>query len=64
MAAVDEMIKIALDVGPFQVSLVPEKRLEITTEGGLNVCAEEGNLMLVGKKLKEKGAIHSLQFLL
>ena len=60
MAAVDEMIKIALDVGPFQVSLVPEKRQEITTEGGLNVCAEEGNLMLVGKKLKEKGILFSL----
>ena len=60
MAAVDEMLKIALDVQPYQVSLVPEKRQEITTEGGLNVCTEEDNLRLVGKKLKEKSILFSL----
>ena len=34
MAAVEEMINIALITGPLQVSIVPEKRQEITTEGG------------------------------
>ncbi len=37
MAATDEMTRIALDVRPGQVSLVPEKREEVTTEGGLDV---------------------------
>lgn len=37
MAAVDEIIKIACDVSPELVTLVPEKRQELTTEGGLNV---------------------------
>ena len=37
MAATDEMIRIALDTRPDMVTLVPEKRAELTTEGGLNV---------------------------
>jgi pyridoxine 5-phosphate synthase len=37
MAAVPEIIKIACDVGPELATLVPEKRQELTTEGGLNV---------------------------
>lgn len=37
MAATDEIIKIACDVGPELSTLVPEKRQELTTEGGLNV---------------------------
>jgi pyridoxine 5-phosphate synthase len=37
MAAVSEIIKIACDVGPELATLVPEKRQELTTEGGLNV---------------------------
>lgn len=37
MAAVDEIIKIACEVQPELVTLVPEKREELTTEGGLNV---------------------------
>lgn len=39
MAATEEMVGIALDVRPDQVSLVPEKREELTTEGGLDVAA-------------------------
>lgn len=46
MAAEDEIIKIAQDVVPDLATLVPEKRLELTTEGGLNVT---DNL----KKIKE-----------
>ena len=60
LAAVDEMLGIALEIKPFQVSLVPEKRMEITTEGGLNVCADEGNLLVIGRKLKNKGILFSL----
>lgn len=37
MAAIQEIIKIACDVGPELATLVPEKRQELTTEGGLNV---------------------------
>ena len=37
MAAVDEIVKIACDIGPELATLVPEKRQELTTEGGLNV---------------------------
>ncbi len=40
MAATDEMKKIALDIGPDVVSLVPERPEELTTEGGLNVAGE------------------------
>ncbi len=39
MAAVDEMIRIARDVRPDLATLVPERREELTTEGGLDVAA-------------------------
>ena len=39
MASTDEMIKIALKTLPDLVTLVPEKRQELTTEGGLNLAA-------------------------
>lgn len=39
MALSDEIIAIALETKPQQVTLVPEKREEVTTEGGLNVTA-------------------------
>ena len=39
MAATSEMLKIALDVEPDLVTLVPEKRQELTTEGGLDVAS-------------------------
>lgn len=41
MAATDEMIKIASDVKPDLVTLVPEKREELTTEGGLDIIAHK-----------------------
>ena len=37
MAATEEVIKIACDVGPELATIVPEKRLELTTEGGISV---------------------------
>jgi pyridoxine 5-phosphate synthase len=40
MAATDEMVRIALDVQPHACCLVPEKRTEVTTEGGLDVAGQ------------------------
>ncbi len=44
MAATDEMIKIASDVKPDLVTLVPEKREELTTEGGLDIITHAASL--------------------
>ena len=44
MAATDEMIEMALRVKPVDVCIVPEKREELTTEGGLNVINAENTL--------------------
>jgi len=54
------MIKITIDIKPFQVSIVPEKRQEVTTEGGLNVFEQEDHLINVGYRVKEKGILFSL----
>ena len=40
MAATDEMVAIALDLKPDYVTLVPERRQEVTTEGGLDVAGQ------------------------
>ncbi|MEB3358681.1 MAG: pyridoxine 5'-phosphate synthase [Synechococcales bacterium] len=40
MAATDEMVAIALDIRPDYVTLVPERREEITTEGGLDIAGQ------------------------
>jgi pyridoxine 5-phosphate synthase len=40
MAATDEMMQIALAIAPHAVCLVPEKRTEVTTEGGLDVAGK------------------------
>jgi len=55
MAATDEMVDIAINVKPDQVTLVPEKREEITTEGGLDVSGQKERLSQVIKRLKENG---------
>lgn len=44
MAATEAIIAIALDVVPDQVTFVPEQRAELTTEGGLNVAANQNYL--------------------
>lgn len=44
MAATEEMLNIACDVKPTWVCLVPEKRQELTTEGGLNVADQQAFL--------------------
>jgi pyridoxine 5-phosphate synthase len=55
MAAVDEMISIAREVKPDLVTLVPEKREELTTEGGLDVLANPDHYRRVVDSLKDKG---------
>jgi pyridoxine 5-phosphate synthase len=53
MAVTDEMVAIAKHIGPTDVCLVPEKREELTTEGGLDVA---GQLDKVRAACKELGA--------
>jgi pyridoxine 5-phosphate synthase len=55
MAATEEMLRIAREVKPDLVTLVPEKRAELTTEGGLNVAGDLVLLQGYLKKLKETG---------
>ncbi|MEI4232453.1 pyridoxine 5'-phosphate synthase [Roseovarius sp. D22-M7] len=60
MAATDEMQEIALRHRPHAVCLVPEKRAERTTEGGLDVVRDEGRLGRYIAPLREAGARVSL----
>ncbi len=53
MAATDEIIDIACDVQPDLVTLVPEKRVELTTEGGLNVIDNIKHINLAIKNLHQ-----------
>jgi len=60
MAATEEMFGIALEIGPDIVTLVPEKREEITTEGGLDVIGAS-NIMHDGiKQIRDAGIRVSL----
>ncbi|MDP1573948.1 MAG: pyridoxine 5'-phosphate synthase [Coxiellaceae bacterium] len=60
MAATDEMVAIAEKVRPTYVCLVPEKRDELTTEGGLNVVAQMDRLRDVCARLKAADILVSL----
>lgn len=60
MAATREMLEIALDVRPDMVTLVPEKREEQTTEGGLDVVGHRERLEEYLDELTESGAHSSL----
>jgi pyridoxine 5-phosphate synthase len=55
MAATEEMLKVALEIKPDVVSLVPERHEELTTEGGLNVVSNRTRLVPAIKKLKAAG---------
>jgi len=54
MAATDEMLGIALRHKPHAACLVPEKRTEVTTEGGLDVI---GNAVSLARPIGELGAV-------
>jgi pyridoxine 5-phosphate synthase len=60
MAATAEMVDIARSIKPDMITLVPEKREELTTEGGLNVVAQLKRIKGVIGKVKEKGIRVSL----
>ena len=60
MAVTDEMQQIALEIKPNSVCLVPEKRQEVTTEGGLDVAGQLEKVTKFIKPLKEAGIIVSL----
>jgi len=60
MAATQEMLRMALTVKPAQVTLVPERREELTTEGGLDAVLNSVQLRPVVKTLAEAGIEVSL----
>ena len=53
MAATDEMVAIALDIKPDYVTLVPEKREEITTEGGLDIAGARDRMTRIVSQLQD-----------
>ena len=60
MAATDEMVAIACRLKPEMAMLVPEGRHEVTTEGGLDIVAQEGKLKKAVDRLAEAGIISSV----
>ncbi|MBX3351921.1 MAG: pyridoxine 5'-phosphate synthase [Phycisphaeraceae bacterium] len=55
MAATDDMVRIALRIRPDMAMLVPEGRLEVTTEGGLQVAGHEPRLREIVARLRDGG---------
>jgi pyridoxine 5-phosphate synthase len=60
MAATEEMIGIAGKIKPYSVTLVPEKRQELTTEGGLDVLGQREPLHNAVSRLRDAGILVSL----
>ncbi|NHB93200.1 pyridoxine 5'-phosphate synthase [Photorhabdus cinerea] len=60
MAVTDEMVDIACRIKPEFCCLVPEKRQEVTTEGGLDVVGQKDKVMAAVKRLSEAGILVSL----
>ena len=60
MAATDEMVGIALDVKPNAACIVPERREEVTTEGGLAVAGRESELETYFTRIRDAGIRLSL----
>lgn len=60
MAAAPEIIELALELKPDMVTLVPEKRKELTTEGGLNVARHQKEIAAVIKRMDQAGIPVSL----
>lgn len=60
MAVTQEMVRTALRIKPEQVTLVPEKRQELTTEGGLDVILNLKSISDAVKRLREEGIVVSL----
>ncbi|MGY4655245.1 pyridoxine 5'-phosphate synthase [Ewingella americana] len=60
MAVTDEMIGIACETQPHFCCLVPEKREEVTTEGGLDVAGQIDKMTVAVSRLSEAGILVSL----
>ncbi len=60
MAVTEEMLAIAEQVGPADCCLVPERREELTTEGGLDVAGQKGRIREACQRLAEAGVRVSL----
>ena len=60
MANIPEIVDIALDVRPDEVCLVPERREELTTEGGLDVRGQQNALNETVRRLGDRGIVPSL----
>ena len=60
MAATDEMVDIACGLRPEMAMLVPEGRHEVTTEGGLDILAQEARLKHVISRLADAGIVTSV----
>ncbi len=60
MAATDEMVGIAVEIGPDRVTLVPERREERTTEGGLDVAGQQVRLKAIVAALQKAGIAVSM----
>jgi pyridoxine 5-phosphate synthase len=60
MAATDEMVRIACEIGPEMAMLVPEGRQEVTTEGGLDVAGQEQRLKVIVSRLAEADIMSSV----
>ncbi len=60
MACNAEIVEIACEVKPDQATLVPERREELTTEGGLDVCGQRARVAEVVERLRRAGVSVSL----
>jgi len=60
MAPTKEMVAIALDIKPDYITLVPERREEVTTEGGLDIAGQKSRLGEVVAQLQDAGIPVSL----
>lgn len=60
MAGTEEMVDVATRIGPDMVTLVPEKREERTTEGGLDIVGQEQHIADVVARLRSAGVPTSL----
>lgn len=59
MSTVEEIVQIAIKTKPNQATLVPERRQEITTEGGLDLSRDTQRISDVVKRLREAGIVVS-----
>jgi pyridoxine 5-phosphate synthase len=60
MAATPEMVRIAVATQPYKCTLVPERRAELTTEGGLDVVGQRQGLKAITQQLQQAGIVVSV----